>query len=228
MPLIPVSTGDPHVAAHNEEREAINALEEEFPTKLDKPPVPRVGDLLRFDGIAWTTSQTRLFEGDGQPEGVVAAPIGSRYVDVTAAEGAVEWLKIRGVDDNDNTGWQLLLADTGLRNISSLIDTRSTAVVNAAYLRRSGDLVDIYLDLKMPTNIASPWSLMTLPVGFRPPFTRHGALQDNNEAAAATSAVLNTGVVNLYTLVSAKTDRWNGSWLTRDPWPAALPGTAVA
>lgn len=228
MPLDPVSTNDPHVAAHNEERDAINLLEEEIPTKIAKPTLPRVGDLLRFDGIEWTTSQTRLFEGDGQPEGVVAAPIGSRYVDVTAAEGAVEWLKARGIDDNDNTGWIILWADTGLRNVSSLIDTRSTAVVNAAYLRRFGDCVDIYLDLKMPTNTTSPWSLMTLPVGFRPPFTRHGALQDNNEAAAATSAVLNTGVVNLYTLVSAKVDRWNGAWLTRDPWPSALPGTPVA
>lgn len=224
MPLEHKSTNDPHVAAHNEERDAINALELEVEARIEKPTTPHTGELLRFDGSNWVPSLTRLFEGTGSPNGVVAAPIGSRYVDTEADSGAIEWIKDSGLP-TDNTGWILsAYADTGWRNISSFVDKRGTAVVNSAMLRRVNDTVDLYLDMKMPTNTASPWSVLTLPVGFRPSFSRYGAMQDNNEAAAASTRVTAGGVVELYTIVSAKTDRFNGTWTTTDAWPSVLPG----
>lgn len=225
MTLLPVSSGDPHVPAHNAERDAINALQTTIVDKMDKPKIPREGDVLRYDGTKWDTYQSRFFEGTGAPNGAVAAPIGSEYVDRAATNGAVKWTKAG--DDGGNTGWLLTSGDTGFRNISPLIDIRSNGVVYTAILRRVGDFVDLYLDLKNPTNTASPWTVLTLPVGFRPGFDRYGALQDNSEAAAQSSAVLATGVVNLYTLTSGKRDRYQGQWSTRDTWPTALPGSVT-
>lgn len=227
MTLEHVSTGDPHVAAHNEERDAINELEDAIPLLMPLPQLPQVGEVVRWNGTEWIGSTSRLFEGEGQPEGVVAAPIGSTYVDTAGLTGAVRWIKTRGVDENDNTGWTLEFGDTGWRNIAGLLTMGANGVVNAARLRRINNQVDIYLDLKMSTNTSSPRTVWTLPAGFRPDFNRHGALQDNNEAAAATTQVLANGDVNFYTITAAKTDRWNGTWMTDAPWPASLPGTVL-
>lgn len=113
MPLDPVSLGDPHVSAHNAERDAIEALEQALPTKMPLPNNPAVGSMLRFNGTNWVPSKMKLYEGEGSPEGVVAAPVGSRYVDALATGGVAEWFKQHGVGDNDNTGWSPLSVDTG-------------------------------------------------------------------------------------------------------------------
>lgn len=103
MPLDPVASGDPHVPAHNEERDAINALEIDVSRRIPLPSGASTGDLLRWDGTAWVTTETRFFEGNGSPNGKVAAPVGSRYVDKQATGGAVEWVKNSG--GTGNTGW---------------------------------------------------------------------------------------------------------------------------
>lgn len=225
MPLDPVSSGDPHVPAHNAERDAINALEAEMETKIPYPSGAATGDLMRWGGTAWETTETRFFEGEGRPDGVFAAPVGSRYIDKIAAQGAVEWVKRSGADSN--VGWMCLAGDTGRRNVAALIDKRTTAVVNAALLIRVGQVVELYIDIKMPSNVTSPYTLFTLPVGFRPMYTRYGALTDNKEGAdTGGTAVFADGRVNIYTPVAAKTDRYSGNWLTADAWPAVLPGSA--
>ncbi len=194
--LVNVSTGDPHVAAHNEERGVINTNSDALAAKINKPAAPQIGELLRYNGTNWMPSVTRLFEGDGQPQGNIAAPIGSRYVDTAGTAGAVEWLKATGAA-NSNTGWILLAGDTGWRNVSAMVDRRGTAVIYSAFLRRVGSVVDMYLDLETPNNNTSPWTILTLPPGFRPPFTRFGALQGNNLAAAQSTLVGDGGDVNL-------------------------------
>lgn len=103
MPLNPVSSGDPHVPAHNAERTAINNLETALAGKISLPSGAATGDLLRWDGTKWLTTDTRFFEGTGNPNGVVAAPVGSRYVDKTGTRGAVDWVKTSGADSN--VGW---------------------------------------------------------------------------------------------------------------------------
>ncbi len=225
MPLNPVSSGDPHVAAHNEERDAINTLENTVPTLMPKPAVPQVGDLLRYDGTQWVSSVSRLFEGNGQPEGLVAAPVGSTYIQLDGTTGAVRWLKTAGIDENDNTGWTLEIGDTKWRNILSLVSSPASSVKYAANLRRINNLVEIYFDLETPA-AGTTWDLLTLPLGFRPKFTKYGGLQDNNEAASKQTYVSSAGVCRLYVIVN-KRDRWHGSWFTDDPWPAALPGVAL-
>jgi hypothetical protein len=223
MPLDDVSTGDPHVPAHNEERDAINLLQTQMAGKVTAPPNPKVGDMLRWDGDTWELSEIRFFEGVGSPEGVVAAPIGSRYRDTAGTNGAVEWVKRTGIA-TDNTGWFLLAGDTGWINIAGKVALRTSGVAHTAQLRRVGNVVDLYLDLSIPNNNASPWELFTLDLGFRPHVTRYGALQDNKEGAAVSTLVTSAGVVSLSTLVSGKRDRWNGSWTTSDPWPSDLTG----
>lgn len=224
MPLDPVSTDDPHVAAHNEEREAINDLQAEIPLLIPKPAVPQVGDLLRYDGSNWVSSLSRLYEGPGQPEGVQAGPIGSTYIQTDGTTGAVRWLKTRGIDENDNTGWTLEIGDTGWRNVLTMVALPSGAAKYAALVRRINNQVQIYLDLDTPA-AGSSWNVLTLPVGFRPKYTLYGALTDNNEAAAKSTYVNSAGVVNL-SIITNKRDRFNGSWFTDDPWPTVLPGVA--
>lgn len=224
MPLPMKSEGDPHVAGHNEERAAINQLEEDVAARIIKPPNPAVGSILRWDGSNWVLAPIRLFFGTGSPEGSIAAPIGSRYVDTTPDSGAVEWIKRTGLS-TDNTGWILsVYADTGWRNVSASLSMRSNGIVHSAQIRRTNDVVDVYFDLTMPTNETAPFNFYDFPLGFRPSFSRYGALQDNKEGATTSTQVETDGSANLFGLVGGKRDRYNGSWTTDDPWPAVLPG----
>lgn len=227
MALPNVSDGDPHVAAHNAERAAINALETDVQTRIPKPTTPQVGELLRWNGTAWVASQSRLFEGNGQPEGVVAAPIGSRYVDLTGATGATEWLKAHGVNENDNTGWVLTNGmDTGWRNVLASVASPAGSAKYTANIRRTGHNVDVFFDVQTPTANGN-WDFYTLPLGFRPAFNLYGGLQDNKENAATGTVVFADGRLRLNTVKGSWRDRFNGQWLTDDPWPGVLPGVAL-
>lgn len=50
--------------------------------------------------------------GTGFPEGVVSAPVGSKYIDTAVTNGAHEWMKKTGTG---NTGWVVTVGDTGGR-----------------------------------------------------------------------------------------------------------------
>lgn len=225
MPLEPVSSGDPHVPAHNGERAAINALEDAVADRIPFPSGAATGDLMRYDGVSWVTTETRFFEGEGRPDGVFAAPVGSRYIDKIAAQGAVEWVKRSGGDSN--AGWMCIAGDTGWRNIASLVATPGGAVVHLARARRIGQMVEMYFDLTMPTNNGT-WTLFTSMPGFGPGFTMYAGLHDNNELASTGGTSVDAdGGVAIYKTLSVKRDRFHGTWFTSDPWPAALPGVAA-
>lgn len=228
MTLQPVSEGDPHVPAHNVEREAINALEEALKTKISLPSGAAFGDLLRWNGDSWETTETRFLEGEGRPDGQVAAPVGSRYIDKLGAQGAVEWVKRAGTPDS-NVGWICLAGDTGNRTITSSILKRTGSVVSAAYLQRSGQIVHFYADITMPSsNVTSPYKIYDLPVGFRPVHDIYGGLTDNKEGADTGGTLVSaSGVINIYNPVATKRDRYHGIWPTQDAWPAALPGSGT-
>lgn len=225
MPLDPVALDDPHVPAHNEERDAINQLEIDVAARIPHPSGAATGDLLRWDGTKWVTTDTRFMEGNGRPDGVVAAPVGSRYIDKTGAQGAVEWVKRAGVDSNQ--GWMCLAGDTGPRNVQNLVSIGNGDLYNAI-LVRVGQVIELHLDITMPSNKPSPWLVLTLPVGFRPVYSRYGALTDNKEGADTGGTLVNTGGgVYIYNPVANKRDRYSGNWLTRDAWPTALPGSPI-
>lgn len=55
--------------------------------------------------------------GRGMPNGVVTAPVGTTYVDEAVTNGALKWIKKSGTG---NTGWEVLIGDTGWKVIPSV------------------------------------------------------------------------------------------------------------
>ena len=55
--------------------------------------------------------------GRGMPNGTVTAPVGTTYVDEAVTNGALKWIKKSGTG---NTGWEVLIGDTGWKIIPSV------------------------------------------------------------------------------------------------------------
>ena len=55
--------------------------------------------------------------GTGMPNGKITAPIGTTYVDTAVTNGALKWIKQSGAG---NTGWKVLIGDTGWRTLNSV------------------------------------------------------------------------------------------------------------
>lgn len=55
--------------------------------------------------------------GRGMPNGVVTAPVGTTYVDEAVTNGALKWIKKTGTG---NTGWEVLIGDTGWKILPSV------------------------------------------------------------------------------------------------------------
>ena len=53
--------------------------------------------------------------GRGMPNGTVTAPVGTTYVDEAVTNGALKWIKKSGTG---NTGWEVLIGDTGWKNLT--------------------------------------------------------------------------------------------------------------
>lgn len=77
--------------------------------------------------------------GTGSPEGRVTAEIGTTYVDVNVTNGALKWIKEKG---NNNTGWRVLIGDTGWRTLP-VINKRGNAKVQ---VRRINDEIVVKFD----------------------------------------------------------------------------------
>lgn len=52
--------------------------------------------------------------GRGMPNGTVTAPVGTTYVDEAVTNGALKWIKKSGTG---NTGWEVLIGDTGWKTL---------------------------------------------------------------------------------------------------------------
>nr|DAY12036.1 MAG TPA: collagen triple helix repeat protein [Caudoviricetes sp.] len=63
------------------------------------------------------TGQSNEYEihGTGMPNGKVAAPVGTTYVDIAVTNGALKWIKRKG---DNNQGWEVLTGDTGWKRLS--------------------------------------------------------------------------------------------------------------
>ena len=55
--------------------------------------------------------------GRGMPNGTVTAPVGTTYVDEAVTNGALKWIKKTGTG---NTGWEVLIGDTGWKTLTSV------------------------------------------------------------------------------------------------------------
>ena len=116
----------------------------EFAKKSEVPTVDSVNDLVRIQGeqntkiSALESKSAYEIHGTGMPNGKVEAPIGTTYVDMEVTNGALKWIKHSG---NGNTGWKVLIGDTGWRTLDStskLIDGGKTSTIK---IRRVNNLV---------------------------------------------------------------------------------------
>lgn len=92
---------------------------------LNQKPEPRLtltGNTLGIVGgnnvtLPLPDNVGQEIRGTGSPEGRITAEIGTTYVDVNVTNGALKWIKESG---NGNTGWKVLIGDTGWRTLKSL------------------------------------------------------------------------------------------------------------
>lgn len=109
---------------------------------INQKPEPRLTLTGNTLGIAGGNNVTlplpdnvgREIRGTGSPEGRITAEIGTTYVDVNVTNGALKWIKEKG---NDNTGWRVLIGDTGWRTLNSV----SRAGNSFIKIRRVNNLV---------------------------------------------------------------------------------------
>lgn len=76
--------------------------------------------------------------GTGSPEGRTAAEIGTTYVDTAVTNGALKWIKESG---NGNTGWRVLIGDTGWRTLNTLSKLTVGSRTSFIKIRRVNNLV---------------------------------------------------------------------------------------
>ena len=114
-----------------ETQESLRGLERKFETiasdvkVLNQKPEPRLtltGNTLGIVGgnnvtLPLPDNVGHEIRGTGSPEGRITAEIGTTYVDVNATNGALKWIKESG---NGNTGWKVLIGDTGWRTLDSV------------------------------------------------------------------------------------------------------------
>ena len=67
--------------------------------------------LKRLESKQWE------IHGQGMPNGTVTAPVGTTYVDEAVTNGALKWIKKTGTG---NTGWEVLIGDTGWKILPSV------------------------------------------------------------------------------------------------------------
>lgn len=195
-------------------------------TPGESPALKIVGNPIDEARLVWLES--RLVEGSGRPEGVVAAPVGTRYTDRATTNGVIEWIKASGTG---TTGWRVATGDTGRRNIAATV-TWPFTLVNSALLRRVNERV--YLDILA----ANPAALAggstgvatgAIPTGFRPiPAASSFKMDRSVGDEPITVTVQATGNITFQKAATGGSlTALSASWITDDAWPTTLPGTAI-
>ena len=116
------------------------AKKSEIPNTTNFATTDSVNNLLRAQGeqatkiSALESKSAYEIHGTGMPNGKVSAPIGTTYVDMNVTNGALKWIKHSG---NGNTGWKVLIGDTGWRTLNSV----SRAGNSFIKIRRVNNLV---------------------------------------------------------------------------------------
>lgn len=194
------------------------------------------------------TGQVNEYEihGTGFPNGRVAAPVGTTYVDTNVTNGALKWIKRRG---NGNDGWEILIGDTGWRKLNIV------SKLGNSYLqvRRKNDMVTYQFG-----GLSWGWfgivrrggagyqvqpsdrerncfilGLNGIPYGFRSEASLIGGIYNDKGVSYGTWYLGGVGDSNMLRFQftdPVPTDRDIGdirvsaiSYLTSDPWPVTLP-----
>ena len=184
--------------------------------------------------------------GTGSPEGRITAEIGTTYVDVNATSGALKWIKEKG---SGNTGWRVLIGDTGWRtlNIASKLGNSFVKIrrVNNLVTYRFGGLQWDWFGVIRRGGQGYSEQVSDrerncfivyredIPSGFRSPSSLIGNIYNDNGIVYGTWYLGGYGDANhlrFQFLNPVPTDRDIGdirvsaiSYLTDEPWPTKLP-----
>ena len=206
------------------------------------------GGSVNLPTSSGTVGQVNEYEihGTGMPNGRVIAPVGTTYVDTAVTNGALKWIKRRG---NDNQGWEILIGDTGWRNLNIV------SKLGGSYLkvRRKNDTVTYQFG-----GLSWGWfgivrrggagyqlqpsdrernvfilGLQGIPQGFRSEGSLIGGIYNDKGTPYGTWYLGGKGDSNMLRFQftdPVPTDRDIGdirvssiSYLTDDPWPVTLP-----
>jgi hypothetical protein len=150
-----------------------------------------------------------------------------RRIHVTGPGG---WLVAQAVADPTPRWVPTADSDTGWRDVSASLGNNGETT-KSLQVRRIGDVVHARLNLQHTdiTNVLRLIATGGWPSGFRPRSQTNVSLNRTGWATQPTPS----GIVTLYSLglyyrltdTSALTGSW--SYMTTDPWPTTLPGTAV-
>ena len=195
-----------------------------------------VGDSWINTAADQVVPYVKHYDGAGSPEGVVAAQIGSRYIDVNATAGAVEWTKMSG---SGNTGWKVTEGDTGLRVLTSwdaagVITgtalpanvTPTAGVAGSVRCQRINDAA--FYEFRGCTFAGT--GVFLISAGFQPPSGRYVPV---TVIQAGGGFVTNTTVSTVSVLIGAAglstnaTNATRPQWECLATWPTTLPGTAA-
>lgn len=112
-------------------------------SEIVKPQLTLTGNDLSITGgnrvtLPLPENVGHEIRGTGSPEGRITAEIGTTYVDVNATNGALKWIKESG---NGNTGWKVLIGDTGWRTLKSVSKLTIGSRTSFIKIRRVNNLV---------------------------------------------------------------------------------------
>lgn len=200
-------------------------------------PIPGQSEIAVNDAVN--------LSGTGSPEGVVTAAPGSTWLqigDAITVSGNLSWRKATGTG---NTGWvaEGALADTGLRNIASIIDADWAPHASGGYLSlcRIGQTVTLVGRLERVTASGTRSDMdpvVTVPTGFVPQSAYRAIGQAVYYVSAAAANIGYLGDVASAArmdVIIPSGGTWatgddvfiQASWITDDAWPASLPGSAA-
>ena len=194
------------------------------------------------------TGQANEYEihGTGFPNGKVAGPVGTTYVDTNVTNGALKWIKRQGTDKQ---GWEVLTGDTGWRKLRAYSVLGNSAI----HVRRINNQITYKFDglqwgwfgilrrngagyVPHPSNREKKMFIINngdIPYGFRAPFSLIGQIFNDNGVPYGTwyiGSATDANHLRFQFLEPVPTDRDIGdirvsliSYVTDDPWPSTLP-----
>ena len=89
------------------------------------------------NSVTLPTNQWEI-HGTGIPNGAVEAELGTTYVDKNKTNGALKWIK---TTNGGNTGWEVLIGDTGWRTLNSISKLKDGSKTSYIKIRRVNNLV---------------------------------------------------------------------------------------
>ena len=221
---------------------------------LNQKPEPRLtltGNTLGITGgnrvtLPLPENVGHEIRGTGSPEGRITAEIGTTYVDVNVTNGALKWIKEKG---SDNTGWRVLIGDTGWRTLNTVSKLGNSFVK----IRRVNDVVTYQFGglqwgwFGIVRRDGAGYVVQTtdserncfiinnhgVPIGFRTPNSLIGAIYNDRGVQYGTwylGGYSDENHLRFQFLNPVPTDRDIGdirvstiSYLTDETWPTTLP-----